>query len=227
MGRPNRGSDQRRLQHNPDLAGETEAESSMHIRGKAAPRTTILLVCRPREHNPTPEPWHKVEDLIAGAVQDDIRDNLSQADLKPIDLYLSAFGPALRVISEHWGTERETANMDRLEAPFTVTPTDALQVARTEVSRHRSQAISKNWAGNPMDEATKFYILANDASGGTTMEFDEANLLARAIGTSLDKQDPSHQRHHSVQERQGIPAKREGPDGSRKHRREPDANDYP
>ena len=42
-----------------------------------------------------------------------------------------------------------------------------------------------------MDEATKFYILANDASGGTTMEFDEANLLARAIGTSLDRQDPA------------------------------------
>ena len=168
---------------------KTEAESSMHIKDKAAARTTLLLVCRPRDHNPTPAPWHRVEELIAKAVQDDIRDNLSQAELKPIDLYLSAFGPALKVISEHWGTERETANMDRLESPFAVTPTDALQVARTEVSRHRSQAISKNWAGNPMDEATKFYILANDASGGTTMEFDEANLLARAIGTSLDKQD--------------------------------------
>ena len=170
---------------------KTEPEASIHIKDKAAARTTILLVCRPRDHNPTPAPWHRVEELIAKAVQDDIRDNLSQAELKPIDLYLSAFGPALKVISEHWGTERETANMDRLESPFAVTPTDALQVARTEVSRHRSQAISKNWAGNPMDEATKFYILANDASGGTTMEFDEANLLARAIGTSLDKQDPA------------------------------------
>ena len=170
---------------------KTEAESSMHIKNKAAARTTILLVCRPRENNPTPEPWHKVQDLIAKAVRDDIRDNLSQADLKPIDLYLSAFGPALKVISEHWGTERETANMGRLESPFTVTPTDALQVARTEVSRHRSQNISQKWAGSPMDDPTKFYILANDASGGTSMEFDEANLLARAIGTSLDQQDPA------------------------------------
>ena len=170
---------------------KTEAESSMHIKDKAAARTTILLVCRPREHNSTPDPWHRVEELIAKAVRDDIRDNLSQAALKPIDLYLSAFGPALKVISEHWGTERETANMDRLESPFSVTPTDALQVARTEVSKHRTKEISNNWAGTPVDEATKFYILANDASGGTTMEFDEANLLARAIGTSLDKQDPA------------------------------------
>ena len=169
---------------------KTEAESSMHIKDKSTARTTILLVCRPRESNPTPEPWHRVEELIANAVQDDIRDNLSQAELRPIDLYLSAFGPALRVISEHWGTERETANMRRPEAPYTVSPTDALQVARAEVSRHRAQAISEKWASSPVGEATKFYVLANDASSGATMEFDEANLLARAVGTNLDRQDP-------------------------------------
>ena len=170
---------------------KTEAESSMNIKDRAAARTTILLVCRPREHNPTPEPWHRVEELIANAVQDDIRDNLSQAELRPIDLYLSAFGPALKVISEQWGTERETANMRRPEAPYAVTPTDALQVARTEVSKHRAQAISEKWANSPVDEATKFYVLANDANGGATMEFDEANLLARAIGANLDRQDPA------------------------------------
>ena len=170
---------------------KTEPEASIHIKNKAAARTTILLVCRPREPNPTPEPWHRVEQLIARAVQDDIANNLSQADLKPIDLYLSAFGPALKVISEQWGTGRETANMRRPEAPYAVTPTDALQVAHTEVSKHRAQAISEKWANSPVDEATKFYVLANDANGGATMEFDEANLLARAIGTNLDKQDPA------------------------------------
>ncbi len=169
---------------------KTEAESSMHIKDKAAARTTILLVCRPRQDNPTPEPWHKVEELIAEEVKNDIENNLSKADLKPIDLYLSAFGPALKVISEHWGTERETAIEDGRTNPFSVTPTDALQVARAEVSRHRAQAISKDWADSPVDEATKFYILANDANGGAVMEFDEANLLARALGTSLNKQDP-------------------------------------
>lgn len=170
---------------------KTEPEASIHIKDRAAARTTILLVCRPRQHNTTPEPWHRVQELIAKAVQDDVRDNLSQAELKPIDLYLSAFGPALKVISEQWGTERETANMRRPEAPYTVTPTDALQVARTEVSRHRAQAISEKWANSPVDEATKFYVLANDANGGATMEFDEANLLARAIGANLDRQDPT------------------------------------
>ena len=173
---------------------KTEAESSIHIKGRAAARTTILLVCRPREENPFPKPWHEVEELIAQAVRDDIDDNLSQVDLKPIDLYLSAFGPALRVISEHWGTERESANPDRPEAPFAVTPTDALQVARREVSRHRALEISRDWANNPVDAATKFYVLAKDATENDTLLFDEANLLARAIGVRLEKNDAAMKR---------------------------------
>ena len=107
---------------------KTEAESSIHIKNKAAARTTILLACRPRDQNPTPEPWHRVEQLIAQEVTVDIENNLSKANLKPIDLYLNAFGPALKVISEHWGTERETATEDGRKNPFSVTPTDALQV---------------------------------------------------------------------------------------------------
>ena len=173
---------------------KTESDAALTIKGKAAARTTILLVCRPRDENPFPKPWHEVEELIAQAVRDDIRDNLSQADLKPIDLCLSAFGPALRVISEHWGTERESANPDRPEAPFTVTPTDALQVARREVSQHRAQEISREWANNPVDAATKFYILAKDTTENDTLLFDEANLLARAIGVRLEKNDAAMKR---------------------------------
>ena len=170
---------------------KTEAESALHIKDKAAARTTILLVCRPREQNPFPKPWHEVEQLIAQAVQADIADNLSRADLRPIDLYLSAFGPALRVCSEHWGAERESANPERPRDPFIVTPTDALQVARREVSRHRAQEISREWASSPEDPATKFYILAKDAAENDTLLFDEANLLARAIGVALERSDPA------------------------------------
>ena len=173
---------------------KTEAEASLHIKGKAAARTTILLICRPRQANPFPQPWHEVEQLIAAAVRDDIDDNLSRAELRPIDLYLSAFGPALRVISRHWGTEREVNNPDRPQYPNLVTPTDALQVARREVSRHRAQEISREWASHPADPSSKFYILAKDASENDTLLFDEANLLARAIGVALEKGDAAMRR---------------------------------
>ena len=81
---------------------KTEAESAINIKDRAAARSTILLVCRPRTDNPTPEPWHIVESRIAQAVRDDIP-TLQDYGLSPVDQYLAAFGPALQVISAALG----------------------------------------------------------------------------------------------------------------------------
>ena len=167
---------------------KTEADSSIHIMDRAAARSTILLVCRPRADNPTPEPWHVVESRIAQAVRADIP-TLQDYGLSPVDQYLAAFGPALQVISEHWGTERAVSNPDRPDNEFAVTPTDALQVARREVLAHRTREISQSWAESTRDPVTRFYILAQDGGGAATIPFDEANLFARAIGLDLSSNE--------------------------------------
>ena len=167
---------------------KTEADSSIHIMDRAAARSTILLVCRPRADNPTPEPWHIVESRIAHAVRADIP-ALQDYGLSPVDQYLAAFGPALQVISEHWGTERAVSNPDRPDNEFAVTPTDALQVARREVLAHRTREISQSWAESAGDPVTRFYILAQDGAGAVTIPFDEANLFARAIGLDLSSNE--------------------------------------
>ena len=167
---------------------KTEADSSIHIMDRAAARSTILLVCRPRTDNPTPEPWHVVESRIAQAVRADIP-TLQDYGLSPVDQYLAAFGPALQVISEHWGTERAVSNPDRPGDEFAVTPTDALQVARREVLAHRTKEISQSWSESSGDPATRFYILAQDGAGAATIAFDEANLFARAIGLDLSSNE--------------------------------------
>ena len=167
---------------------KTEADSSIHIMDRAAARSTILLVCRPRADNPTPEPWHVVESRIAQAVRADIP-TLQDYGLSPVDQYLAAFGPALQVISEHWGTERAVSNPDRPDNEFAVTPTDALQVARREVLAHRTREISQSWAESTGDPVTRFYILAQDGGGAATIPFDEANLFARAIGLDLSSNE--------------------------------------
>ena len=167
---------------------KTEADSSIHIMDRAAARSTILLVCRPRTDNPTPEPWHIVESRIAQAVRADIP-TLQDYGLSPVDQYLAAFGPALQVISEHWGTERAVANPDRPDDEFAVTPTDALQVARREVLAHRTREISQRWSESGGDPVTRFYILAQDGAGAATIPFDEANLFARAIGLDLSSNE--------------------------------------
>ena len=163
---------------------KTESDASIHIMDRAAARSTILLVCRPRLTNPEPQPWHVVENRIAQAVREDIK-TLQTYGLSPVDQYLASFGPALQVISENWGTERTVANPDRPGDEFAVTPTDALEVARREVINHRTREISERWADSPVDPITRFYILAQDGTGASTIPFDEANLFARAIGVNL------------------------------------------
>ena len=165
---------------------KTEAEAALNIKGKAAARTTILLVCRPRVANRSPAPWPDVAEQIAQAVRADAP-TLDAYGLKPTDLYLAAFGPALQVISDHWGAQRASAHPDpaRSENPFAVTPTDAMQVARQEVSRHRAAQLSQQFS-NVADPAARFYILSADSVGGDTLEYDDAALMGRVAGLELD-----------------------------------------
>ena len=162
---------------------KTEAESSMHIRDKAAARSTILLVCRPAGKR-EPKAWHVVAQEIATKVREDVK-KLQEYNLSPVDTYLAAYGPALQVISENWGTRRETANPDRPDDPFAITPMDALAVARDEVIAFRTAQLSNGNRQILTDPLTWFYILAQDGAGSATMPFDEANLFARALGVEL------------------------------------------
>ena len=162
---------------------KTEAESSMHIRDKAAARSTILLVCRPAGQR-RPQPWHTVAQEITAAVRADLV-QLQGYGLSAVDTYLAAYGPALQVISENWGTRRETANPDRPDDPFSITPMDALVVARDAVIAHRAEQLSNGNRQALADSLTWFYILAQDGAGSVTMPFDEANLFARALGVEL------------------------------------------
>ena len=166
---------------------KTEAESSLHIRDKAAARSTILLVCRPAGER-RPQPWPSVAQEIARAVRDDVA-NLRAGGLNTVDIYTASYGTALKVVSENWGAKRETANPDRPEDPFGVLTEDALAVARQEVIKFRSAQIAAGAAQNLSDPLTWFYILAQDGAGGATMPFDEANLFARALGVELSGND--------------------------------------
>ena len=161
---------------------KTESESSLNIRDRAAARSTILLACRPQTRQSAGgSSWEKVEREVAEAVRERLP-KLEAYDLRPLDVYLAAFGPALEVISNNWPIRRELANPRRPDDPFTVTPNDALQVARREVFAARRRRISDLWANNPGDHLTEFYILSQDSTGSATIPFDEANMVARCIG---------------------------------------------
>ena len=75
----------------------TEAESSLHIKDKAAANSTIFLVCRPRVERAADSAesyWEDVEPQVAGAVRERIKE-FQDAGIGGVDLYLACFGPAL------------------------------------------------------------------------------------------------------------------------------------
>ena len=110
---------------------KTQAEGSLHIRDKAAAKTTIFLVCRSRQTKegasggaeavregrpaygddaqddaPTVY-WEEVEPAIARAVRTRVAE-FQDAGIGGVDLYLASFGPALEEFSRHWPLRRGT-----------------------------------------------------------------------------------------------------------------------
>ena len=181
----------------------TEPEGSLHIRNKAAAKTTIFLVCRPRAEDMQTEEnlyWEDVEPRIANAVRTRVRE-FQEAGIAGVDLYLASFGPALEEFSRHWplkrGTPREIPEERRRRRqqvlfeeewdPYAATPEDALDAARREVKRWRLEQLTHLKANADLDPATAFFVLAWDAFKAPMFSYDEANRLARAVGVDLDK----------------------------------------
>ena len=180
----------------------TEAEGSLHIRNKAAAKTTIFLVCRPRIRDREADQdlyWEDVEPRVAKAVRTRVGE-FQAVGIAGVDLYLASFGPALEEFSRHWplkrGTPREVPEERRRRRqqvlfeeewdPYATTPEDALDAARREVKRWRLEQLTHLKANADLDQATAFFVLAWDAFKAPIFSYDEALKLARAVGVDLD-----------------------------------------
>ena len=180
----------------------TEAAGSLHIRNKAAAKTTIFLVCRPRIRDREADQdlyWEDVEPRVAKAVRTRVGE-FQAVGIDGVDLYLASFGPALEEFSRHWplkrGTPREIPEERRRRRqqvlfeeewdPYATTPEDALDAARREVKRWRLEQLTHLKANADLDPATAFFVLAWDAFKAPIFSYDEALRLARAVGVDLD-----------------------------------------
>ena len=193
----------------------TEAEGSLHIKDKNAAKSTIFLVCRPRGvegRGPGAEGegkityWEEVEpkviELIRGG--DGKKGKVAEFQeygMRGVDLYLSCFGPALQVFSEHWPMQRGRA-MQRPEPargaqlklvedeewdPYAVRPEDALMAARRAVKDWRMEQLATVKRQAHLDPVTEFFILAWDAYESPEFPADEALKLARVVGVNFDQ----------------------------------------
>jgi putative DNA methylase len=177
----------------------TEAEGSLHIKDKAAANSTIFLVCRPRIVPDTPMWWEDLEHEVARNVRDKVG-VFQKAGIRGVDLYLSAFGPALEAFSRHWPVKRSRPRPEPVERrrrrqaeifeeaydPFAATPEDALDVARREVKAWRLRQLARDRRAH-LDPLTEFFVLAWDAFDAPKFPFDEALHLARVVGLDMDR----------------------------------------
>lgn len=206
----------------------TEAAGSLHIKDKAAAKSTVFLACRPRKPAAMPaahaaEPgasyagrpgaldagstgveetfWEDIEPHVAAAVRNRVA-GYQDAGITGVDLYLASFGPALEEFSRHWplqrgqprprparerGARRLTFD-DAPWDPYGVVPEDALGVARREVKRWRLGQLTDLKADDDLDAPTAFFVLAWDTFRAPVFAYDEALVLARAVGVDLEAQ---------------------------------------
>ena len=182
----------------------TEATGSLHIKDKAAAKSTIFLVCRPRDEAMRTEEglyWEDVEPRVAAAVRERVEE-FQQGGIHGVDLYLASFGPALEEFSRHWPLKRGTPRKPPEERrrrrqltlleeewdPYATTPEDALDTARREVKRWRIEHFTKLARDDDFDAPTAFFVLAWDTFKAPRFAFDEALGLARSVGADMDRQ---------------------------------------
>ncbi|MBS0382312.1 MAG: DUF1156 domain-containing protein [Proteobacteria bacterium] len=180
----------------------TEAEGSLHIKNKAAANSTIFLVCRPRPPKADDDTlyWEDVEPKLASEVRRRVAD-FQKAGIRGVDLYLASFGPALEEFSRHWPLRRgrprpqpeqtrrnrQVALFQEQSDPYEATPEDALEAARREVKDWRLKQLVQQNTRAELDPPTAWFVLAWDSFGAPEFPYDEALMLARAVGVDLER----------------------------------------
>ncbi len=158
----------------------TEAEHSLHQSGVNSAASTIMLVCRKRDAAATSTTDVYLED-IEGEVRQAARAAVERfrADgIDGVDLLLSAYGPTLGVVSQHWpvhSSEADDSGRARL-----LRPEEALTIARSEIVRVQRARL----VGHPIefDPLTDFVVAFWDVMKDGTATFDEGRRLALAVG---------------------------------------------
>ncbi|MEQ9622484.1 DUF1156 domain-containing protein [Coleofasciculus chthonoplastes] len=175
-------------------AVSTENPQNLHQAKKNSVSSTVLLVCRKRDSNAAQAWWDDLKIEVANILESpdydpfasELEPQKNQSNLRKswaermeengitgIDLYLSAFGPALNVFS------RSHPILD--SSGEEVRPELAFAEARKAIANYRfRKLVQTDTAG--FDPLTQWYLLAWDAFKAREFPFDEARQLALAIG---------------------------------------------
>ncbi|MFM1843555.1 MAG: hypothetical protein RLZZ490_2298, partial [Cyanobacteriota bacterium] len=153
-------------------AVSTENPQNLHQAQKNSVSSTVLLVCRKRDPNAGTAWWDDIRPELTRLVEQRAPE-FEANDITGIDLYLSAFGPALNVFSRAWPVLDSAGEAMRPEVAF--------EEARKAISHYRLHKLLNEETSN-FDPLTQWYILAWDTFRAREFPFDDALQLAIAVG---------------------------------------------
>jgi len=153
-------------------AVSTENPQNLHQAQKNSVASTVLLVCRKRDPNAGQAWWDDLRPEVANLVEQRAPE-FEANDIKGINLYLSAFGPALNVFCRNY----PILNSDGT----TVRPQQAFAEACKAVASYRFRKLAQTDTAG-FDPLTQWYFLAWDAFRAREFPFDDARQLALAVG---------------------------------------------
>ncbi len=150
----------------------TENPQNLHQAKKNSVASTVLLVCRKRDPKAGLAWWDDLRPQVINIVEERAVE-FEANDITGIDLYLSAFGPALNVFSSAYPILDSSGQEVRPEVAFAE--------ARRAIANYRfRKLVQTDTAG--FDPLTQWYLLAWDTFKAREFVFDEARQLALAIG---------------------------------------------
>ncbi|MBD2093269.1 DUF1156 domain-containing protein [Microcoleus sp. FACHB-1515] len=153
-------------------AVSTENPQNLHQAQKNSVSSTVLLVCRKRDRLAGQAWWDDLRPAVANLVEQRAPE-FEANDITGIDLYLSAFGPALNVFSRNHPILDSSGNEVR--------PEEAFAEARRAIANYRFYKLAQTDTAG-FDPLTTWYMLAWDAFRAREFPFDDARQLALAVG---------------------------------------------
>ena len=172
----------------------TEAESSLNIRGLDAARSTVLLLCMPREDKEQVSGnWAAVQSQVARKARNAAA-HFQQQGLAGTDLYLSSLGPAIGVVGEHWPVTdlagREIDLEDALNESYRAVGQwrleQLLEALTTDLRSAEFSEAAAGFSAESADRNSQALWLWLDAFDGELADSDEVRKLAKSLNTNPD-----------------------------------------
>jgi len=154
---------------------DTEMKSRLRTKVPAALASSIYMVCRKRISNETAY-FHELKPLIEERIKEKLEQFWNEG-ISGADFFISAIGPAIEIFGRYARVEKLSG--ERVEIK------ELLKFIRKTVSEYALSKILKNPQLGSIDTETRFYILWRWTFNSAKVIFDDARLLAQAVGLEL------------------------------------------